>query len=876
MKFRKDMILLRKQQLLISIFLVVISVLLMAPSSRNFSQGIGQYQEVIRLGIGEIDSADWNPTQNKIAVSTNLGVYLYNEDWQLLKFASFPQFLIKSTYSKVHWSHDGSLLTLTREIEDSVDGDFPGFETVILDNNLNLVGQKLRHLHNEVKWSPDSTRFAIPQRNGFKIWNRDGQPVLTIPTGDPDYSSFTTSLVWSLEGQQIITLQETGRIQTWNATVGTLLFQYDHQNKQEWIFSIESSSEGSQIAVGALNGDVYIRDSASFQIISILRGHTAQVYKMIWKGNRLATASEDGTVRVWNITNLSTSSVLNSMGASRDILSADSQLSKLIADPDIDSISLYDISTGQKISGLQPIVKDGVDATWKPNGSEIVVPGDNELIFFDAISGVQTQRIQLIPISPRSTVVWSPDGSMIAIMRNPITVWRVLGNSVQLQNQISLGDTFPSAVTWNPSGSQVAIIDSIGAVRIWDVSSGTMLTSFQTNREGGDKIAWSPDGNRFATTSSGPSSSVIIWDTTSWTLLTELKNACCFDWSPDGTKIAISHSNDIRLYDSTYINYIVTLAPHPTNTFSKLEWNPDSRSLAATGEKYDIYLWDINNPTASFPIQIIPIISDFLSSFTWSPDGSRLLLSLTHNVRIFARNGTSTPSPTPTSRSDSPAIYRPVTATFHFPTLPSVTFGNPNDHPITGDWDGDGVDTLGVFDPLAGRFLLRNSNTPGAPDLSFLYGNPGDIPLTGHWTATATHDGVGTYRNTNGTMYLFLRNQLSTGYADLTAIVGNPGDLPVVGDWNGDGVDTVGLYRPDSTTFYLFNRNAPDMEVETQFTLSGGVPIAGRWTGSGGAGVGFFADGVFSLKDTLESGTFDRTVNFGETGDVPLAGRWSP
>jgi hypothetical protein len=225
---------------------------------------------------------------------------------------------------------------------------------------------------------------------------------------------------------------------------------------------------------------------------------------------------------------------------------------------------------------------------------------------------------------------------------------------------------------------------------------------------------------------------------------------------------------------------------------------------------------------------------------------------------------------------DTPAIYRPSTSTFHFPTLPSVTFGNPNDHPITGDWNGDGIDTLGVFDPLQGRFQLRNSNTPGAPDLSFLYGNPGDIPLAGHWTATATHDGVGTYRNTNGTMYLFLRNQLSTGYADLTAIVGNPGDLPIVGDWNGDGVDTVGLYRPDSTTFYLFNRNAPDMQPEVIFTLSGGVPIAGRWTGSGGAGVGFFADGVFSLKDTPASGAFDRTVNFGETGDLPLAGRWSP
>jgi hypothetical protein len=271
-----------------------------------------------------------------------------------------------------------------------------------------------------------------------------------------------------------------------------------------------------------------------------------------------------------------------------------------------------------------------------------------------------------------------------------------------------------------------------------------------------------------------------------------------------------------------------------------------------------------------------------------SPDGKAFALRATYGpgsaIRVFYPGGFITviqpyrqvTSPLWIPNPDTPAIYRPATSTFHFPTLPAVTFGNPNDHPITGDWDGDGIDTLGVFDPLQGRFQLRNSNTPGAPDLSFLYGNPGDIPLAGHWTATALHDGVGTYRNTNGTMYLFLRNQLTTGYADLTAIVGNPGDLPVVGDWNGDGVDTVGLYRPDSTTFYLFNRNAPDMQPEVIFTLSGGVPIAGRWTGSGGAGVGFFADGVFSLKDTPASGAFDRTVSFGMNGDIPLTGRWSP
>jgi len=33
-----------------------------------------------------------------------------------------------------------------------------------------------------------------------------------------------------------------------------------------------------------------------------------------------------------------------------------------------------------------------------------------------------------------------------------------------------------------------------------------------------------------------------------------------------------------------------------------------------------------------------------------------------------------------------------------------------------------------------GQWLLRNSNTPGVPDLNFSYGERGDIPVMGDWT----------------------------------------------------------------------------------------------------------------------------------------------
>jgi hypothetical protein len=55
--------------------------------------------------------------------------------------------------------------------------------------------------------------------------------------------------------------------------------------------------------------------------------------------------------------------------------------------------------------------------------------------------------------------------------------------------------------------------------------------------------------------------------------------------------------------------------------------------------------------------------------------------------------------------------------------------------PLTGDWNGDGIDTVGLYNPASGTFFLRNANTPGAADLTFAYGPAGAgwTPLAGDW-----------------------------------------------------------------------------------------------------------------------------------------------
>src|SRR4051812_23962658 len=65
---------------------------------------------------------------------------------------------------------------------------------------------------------------------------------------------------------------------------------------------------------------------------------------------------------------------------------------------------------------------------------------------------------------------------------------------------------------------------------------------------------------------------------------------------------------------------------------------------------------------------------------------------------------------------------------------------------------------------------------------------------------------VGIYRPS--TSWFYLRNSNSTGNVDASFVYGDPGDVAVVGDWDGDGGATVGIYRPSTSWFYLRNSNS--------------------------------------------------------------------
>lgn len=113
-----------------------------------------------------------------------------------------------------------------------------------------------------------------------------------------------------------------------------------------------------------------------------------------------------------------------------------------------------------------------------------------------------------------------------------------------------------------------------------------------------------------------------------------------------------------------------------------------------------------------------------------------------------------------------------------------VAFGDPaGDLPVVGDWDRNGTDTIGVFRTCAcaGRFYLRNSNasTYCCVDYQFNFGNGNDAPKIGDWNGDR-RDTVGVTRLIGNDQWWYLDNGNDGSGTDVSFGYGAAIDQPAV------------------------------------------------------------------------------------------------
>jgi hypothetical protein len=160
-------------------------------------------------------------------------------------------------------------------------------------------------------------------------------------------------------------------------------------------------------------------------------------------------------------------------------------------------------------------------------------------------------------------------------------------------------------------------------------------------------------------------------------------------------------------------------------------------------------------------------------------------------------------------------------------------FGNPADVPLVGDFNGDGCDTVSIFRPSEQRVYIIDTlgnglEGLGEADYSFDFGDFGDQPFVGDFDGDGI-DEIGLHRAT--TAQILLKYDLGAGGADVIFPFGEGSDTAIAGDWNGDGVDTVAVFRESTGNWYFRLTNAAgpaDNTVHFHVHDDTTLPIAGR------------------------------------------------
>lgn len=245
----------------------------------------------------------------------------------------------------------------------------------------------------------------------------------------------------------------------------------------------------------------------------------------------VATASDDGTARVWDPATgkqLKQFSQLGPMRAAR--WSPDG--SRLAVSGDDGPVRVYNVRTGTLLVGFDAYSGGNLFADWSPDGTKLATIDDNgNAGIWDAATGTLVSSIARLG-DYMNTLAWSPDGTRLAVAGFYVEIW-----NLSTGKRLRLPPEGHNSVSWSPDGTRLLVTGEL-----YDTTTGALraqLNGATPEPNGRPALVWS--GGDPEQLSIDPNTGTVVDSRTRKPAQVRPGQA---GWSPDGRLLAVVEWGD--------------------------------------------------------------------------------------------------------------------------------------------------------------------------------------------------------------------------------------------------------------------------------------------------------------------------------------------